>query len=90
MTKTEEVARAISATLPYAGKWEEDGIERRAMCLAAARAALSAMRTPTEAMVDAAIAPYRYKNTVEFTAVYRETVKGYMAAMIDAALGEAP
>ncbi len=51
-----------------------------------ARAAIEAMREPSEEMVEAAVAPYRDKNTAEFDALFRKTVAGYWRAMIDKAL----
>lgn len=56
----------------------------------AQRAALQAGRTPTDEMLEAAIAPYRSGNTPEFNASYKKTVAGYMATMIDAILKEGP
>lgn len=46
-------------------------------------ALLDDIREPNAAQIDAAIAPYRYKNTAEFDAVYRTTVAQYWRAMID-------
>ena len=49
---------------------------------------LQAIREPSEAMLTAAIAPYRAGNTEEFNKVYRETVADYWRAMIDALIAE--
>jgi hypothetical protein len=50
--------------------------------------ALQAIREPSEAMLTAAIAPYRAGNTEEFNKVYRETIAGYWRAMIDVLIAE--
>lgn len=55
---------------------------------ALARAALEAMREPTEGMVEAAIRLYRHGNTEQFNNIMRDTVREYFAAAIDAALKE--
>lgn len=54
------------------------------------RVAFLAIREPDEAMLEAAIAPYRYMNSPEFNAAYKQVGAKYMATMIDAILGEAP
>lgn len=51
-----------------------------------ARAAIEAMMEPSEAQLDAAIAPYRHGNTEQFNSIMRDTVRGYWQAMLSAAL----
>jgi hypothetical protein len=58
----------------------------RAEQMACMAAALRSLREPDEAMLDAAIAPFRYGNTDEFNAVFKKIVAGYMRAMVDAIL----
>ena len=53
-----------------------------------AAAVIDALMEPTEAMVEAAIAPYRDKNSAEFTNIMREAVAGYFRAMLSKAKTE--
>jgi hypothetical protein len=52
----------------------------------AARAALAAMREPTDEMIEAAMKPYLYGNDDLMNAAFRETIAKYWHAMLDEAL----
>jgi hypothetical protein len=39
-------------------------------------------KEPTDEMIEAAIAPYRYMNTAEFDQALRDSVRGYFKAMV--------
>lgn len=49
----------------------------------AATFAIEAMREPTEAMVIAAMAPYRHEIDEKMRAAFDETIRGYWRSMID-------
>lgn len=51
-----------------------------------ARAAIAALREPTEAMISAAMAPYAYGNDETMNRAFRSAITGYWQAMIDEAL----
>jgi hypothetical protein len=51
-----------------------------------ARAAIAAMRKPTDKMIEAAMKPYLHGNDDLMNAAFRETIHKYWHAMIDEAL----
>lgn len=76
MTMVERVARAIARAEPLCLPWDEISEIQKTLFRTAARAAIEAMREPTEAMVDA---------TFVFA---NEPAAAVYNAMIDAALSE--
>jgi ribosomal silencing factor RsfS len=48
-----------------------------------ARIAIEAMREPTDAMVIAAMAPYRHEIDDKMRAAFDQTIRGYWRSMID-------
>lgn len=76
MSKLEEVARAMVGEVA----WPRLGEEERKGWMANARAALEAMRQPTEKMIDAGTATFRPPDYADAEETYR--------AMLDAALAE--
>ena len=51
-----------------------------------ARAAIHAVRDPTDEMIAKAMAPYLYGNDEAMNKAFRETIRSYWQAMIDEAL----
>lgn len=99
MTKLEELARAAHARAreidhdEQAGivtpEWEDTAVDIRDRYLALTRTIIEKMRNTNEAMLTAAIAPYRQGNTDEFNKTYKGVVRGYWERMIDTLLKEA-
>jgi hypothetical protein len=82
MNTVEKVARAISETRDLC--WDQYSPELKATYKAMARAAIAAMREPSEAMVEAAgCAPVK-------SYAWQDGVKASWEAMLDAALAEEP
>lgn len=68
--------------------WSENSAETHEKYRFIAAAVIDALMEPTETMVEAAIAPYRDKNSAEFTDIMREAVAGYFRAMLSKAKSE--
>jgi hypothetical protein len=51
-----------------------------------ARAAIEAIREPTEAMISKAMAPYIYGNDEAMNKAFRETIRSYWRAMLEEVL----
>lgn len=78
----EKCARAMQASKAWPAVFDAGTAE------VLAAAVIDALMEPTEAMLEAAIAPYRDKNSAEFTDIMREAVAGYFRAMLSKAKSE--
>jgi hypothetical protein len=89
--KLEQVARAIFQWEYRDPRRAQPDIEPQwKLYEGAARAAIAAMREPSEEMILAAMAPYRYDIDDKMRNAFRETIRGYWNTMIDKILDEPP